>query len=160
LKQAYELRSSTQHEFQFFGASVLDSPTLAEKAGVAADGLIYAVVQPGDNGDQTTRSRFISEYETARAATGDRALQSAAKQPTFAAFHVYDAISLAFKACDVAAETQVPSGPAALKYLRAMPPALGITGKIQFDGKGDLVADRAVVFKTIQRGVITPVVTK
>jgi branched-chain amino acid transport system substrate-binding protein len=160
LKQAYELRSSTGHQFRFFGTSVLDSPKLVEKAGVAADGLTFAVVQPGNNGDEAARSRFSSEYKAARSAVTDRALQAAASEPTFASFHVYDAVLLAFSASDAATTEGPPSGQVILTYLRSMPVTVGVTGKIQFDPKGDLMGDRTVVFKTVKGGVITAMESK
>jgi branched-chain amino acid transport system substrate-binding protein len=160
LKQAYELRASTGHQFRFFGTSVLDSPKLVEKTGVGADGLTFAVVQPGNNGDEAARSRFTAEYKAARSAETDRALQAAAVEPTFASFHVYDAVSLAFSSADAATTQGPPSGEMIRNYLRSMPTMVGVTGKIQFDPKGDLTADRTVVFKIIKGGVITPMEKK
>ena len=156
LKQAYELRSSTRHKFRFFGTSVLDNPKLVKEAGSAAEGVIFAVVQPGNNGDEAMRNRFISEYKNSRSNLKENALQSAAVEPTFASFHVYDAVTLAFSACDASSAGGQPSGQKILDNLKSMPLTIGVTGKIQFDPKGDLMADRTVVFKQVKEGAITP----
>lgn len=156
LKQAYELKSSNNHKFRFFGTSVLDNPKLVEKAGVAAEEVVFAVVQPGTNGDEALRNQFTTEYKTSRSNLNENSLKSAAVEPTFAGFHVYDAVFLAFSACNSTNKEGPPSGQTILKYLKSMPLTTGVTGKIQFDAKGDLMTDRTVLFKKVKDGVIKP----
>ncbi len=155
LKQAHEIEAQTHHRFRFFGTSVLDTSRLVDKAGVAAEGLTFAVVQPGQDGVTGKRATFEAAYRVAReAASSDAALRAAAKEPTFAGYHVYDAVSLAFYALDDVARHTVPTGATLVQYLRAMPPYSGLTGEIKFDPKGDLAAERTVVLKRIEKGKI------
>jgi ABC-type branched-subunit amino acid transport system substrate-binding protein len=156
LKQAYEMQQTGGHHFRFFGTSVLDSTRLIEKAGVAAEGITFAVVEPGTGGDATKRARFVEEYRKARVkAESDNALRSAAKDPTFASFYVYDAVSLSFAACDAVAEKEPPSGSGIIRFLRSMPTYGGVTGDIQFDQTGDLATGRTVAFKRVMNGKIS-----
>jgi len=157
LKRAYELSRTTGHKFQFFGTSVLDSSKLVDKAGVAANGIIFAVVQPINPGETPERADFIREYQNAREASRDVSLiQAAARDPGFAAFHVYDAVNLAFSACDASAKSGAPSGDGITNYFRTMPMYMGVTGAIRFDLHGDLATERSVVFKEIVSGKIVP----
>lgn len=158
LKQAYESKALTGHKFRFFGTSVLDSPKLIEKAGVAAEGVTFAVVQSGEGQDPLKREKFIEEYKKAYTeAQSDSALRQAANEPTFAAFHVYDAVSLAFTACDATVQNGTISGSAIISYFKEMPTYTGLTGDIRFDDKGDLAAERNVVFKQVKDGRIQPI---
>jgi len=158
LKKAYELHQKSnvrEQGFRIFGTSVLDSMTLVEKAGAAAEGLTFAVVQPGAEGDTSKRTTFISAYKAAREkAQSEPALRSAALEPTFAAFHVYDAISITFAACESAVKNKQLSGASISDYFHDLTGYPGVTGLIAFDSKGDLAADRTVVFKHIKGGEI------
>jgi len=156
LNEAYKMRARLPHEFRFFGTSVLDSSELVEKAGLAAEGLTFAVVQPGQDGDPELRARFESEYKKLRSSLGAaHPLGEAATSAGFAGFHVYDAASIAFAACEeIAKRGERISGEEILKYLHSMLPYTGITGRIEFDENGDLVHERRVVFKTIRAGEI------
>jgi ABC-type branched-subunit amino acid transport system substrate-binding protein len=157
LKQAYEMEAQTNRKFRFFGTSVLDTSKLIDKAGGAAEGLTFAVVQPVHGEDTGKRATFASEYRTARgAASSDAALRAAAKEPTFAGYHVYDAVSLAFFALDEVSRRSPPTGAALMQYFRTMVPYSGLTGEIKFDPKGDLASDRTVVLKRIEKGKIVP----
>jgi len=158
LKKAYELRQKSQERsngFRIYGTSVLDSMSLVEKAGLGAEGLTFAVVQPGADGDTAKRTAFLSAYKAAREkAQSEPALRSAAREPTFVAFHVYDAISITFAACESYVKKQQLSGASISDFLRNLTGFSGVTGQIAFDNKGDLATSRTVVFKHVKGGQI------
>lgn len=155
LKQAYEINTPGQRRVRFFGTTVLDSDQLIRKAGRAAEGITFAVVQAGTGGDESKRTSFSSKYQISRRSAGS-VFSAAANEPTFAGFHVYDAASLAFASCDATAQAAAPQGAAIINYLRTMPQYVGVTGEIKFDEKGDLAAARSVVFKQVTKGKIVP----
>jgi ABC-type branched-subunit amino acid transport system substrate-binding protein len=147
LKQARELAQGGAPEHSFFGTSVLDTEKLREQAGLAAEGLTFAVVGPSRSQDLSRRNGFASRYRAARSSNDlSRALESAAQEPTFAGYHVYDAVSLAGSGC-LANPTKEAGRDEFVRYLRGVRDFAGLTGLIRFDPNGDLDADRTVVFK-------------
>lgn len=153
LKQAYQLRTSIGHSFQFFGTSVLDNQSVIEKAGIASEGLVFAVVEPGE-GRSSSRSELVAKYKNRRNAISSGPLSVAAMTPTFATYHVYDAVRLAFLASETVRGDSATRDPSLIRFLKEMPPYSGVTGEISFDQAGDLASTRTVVFKKIEDGVI------
>lgn len=134
LRQAHELGLSTQ----FLGTTAIEDPEFLNLAGATAEGIVYPLASAFDpDADDPQVRRFVDSFRSEYGET-----------PGWVEAHSYDAFKLIIVAAQSCADDL--TGECIKHALDTLGAYKGVTGRIEFDEKGDV--SKPVQMKTVRNG--------